>query len=105
MDYFLHRVSEASALVQRKLILTPLVGKVNFEPPEAIFSEAFAFRESQNASVKVGSHMVQMRADRVDATSEVAVMGEVELVAVARIFCKDTALIKSISFCLFSTLF
>ena len=83
MDYFLHRVSEASALVQRKLILTPLVGKVNFEPPEAIFSEAFAFRERQNASVKVGSHMVQMRADRVDAASEVTIVREIKLLAFA----------------------
>ena len=63
--------------------MAPLVRQVDLHPPETILADAFAFRELEDATIDIGSHVVQMRADRVDTPSEVTVVREVEILTLA----------------------
>ena len=54
---------------------------MNFEPPHSFFAKSLAFGEEKDATGDVMTHMVQMRRDRIDAPSEIAVVREVDLFA------------------------
>ena len=64
-----------------KFILTDDIGKVNLKLEKTIFANPLPFRELEQSSVEICTHMVQMWWDRVDSTSEVHVVREVDLVA------------------------
>ena len=60
VDYVHHRVRIGCSIIQRKLILAPFIGKMHFEPIETILTEPLSFRESQDSTIDIGAHMVQM---------------------------------------------
>ena len=51
---------------------------MDLEPPDAFFPELLALSELKDSSREISSHMVEMRRDGVNSSSEVEVLGEVQ---------------------------
>ena len=54
---------------------------MDLQPPKPLRSNRFALRKLEHTSVDIRAHMVQVRRYRVDSTSEVTIMWEVNLIA------------------------
>ena len=60
---------------------------MNFEPPQPFLSDFFAFAEQKKSSHKVVSDVIEVGRDGVDSSSEVEVMGEVEIIYFRKCSC------------------
>ena len=65
-------------LIETSLIETIQASQMNLQPSQTRFSEWSSFRKSNQPSTKVITNMVEMRRDRVSATTEVDVVRKVE---------------------------
>jgi hypothetical protein len=52
---------------------------MNFEPLDTTFAESFSLTQQKHSSGKIITHVIQVRRHWVDPTSEIDVMGEVEV--------------------------
>lgn len=81
--YLLHDgLGIGSSVLQRELILTNFICKMNFQPVKAIFAKRLSVGKLEKTSVDIGTHVIKVRRDGIHTTTEVHVVWEVNLVNV-----------------------
>ena len=74
------RLGIFSSLNDRELVLSNFIRQMNFKPKQALFTQRLAISKFQKSSIKISSHMVKMRWDRIDSPSEIHVVREVDVI-------------------------
>ena len=68
------------SLIEAALVKSAQVGQMDLQPPQATFTEGLSLGEEKESTRKIVTNVVQVRWDRVCSTTEVHVVGEVELI-------------------------
>jgi len=69
-------VHERDAFVERRLIKTVQVGKVDLEPAQTTFTQRLGFAEQKHPTAQIVTNVTQVRRNWISASAEVEVMGK-----------------------------